>query len=67
MNYPYMQSNLVDTASYIIMGDFNGHTEFLGPHTVNKHGEAILDFIDKQNLILLNGHAECLGEKTAEK
>ena len=43
---------------------FNGHIEFLGPHTINKNGEAILDFIDKNNLILLNGHAECLGEIT---
>ena len=24
----------------------------------------MLDFIDKNNLILLNGHAECLGEIT---
>ena len=40
------------------------HTGFLGPHTINKNGAAMLDFIDKHNLILLNGHAECLGEIT---
>ena len=31
---------------------------------MNKNGEAMLDFINKNNLILLNGHAECLGEIT---
>ena len=34
--YQYIQSNLADCASYIIMGDFNGHTGFLGPHTMTK-------------------------------
>ena len=29
---------------------------------MDKNGEAMLDFIDKNYLILLNGHAECLGE-----
>ena len=62
--YQYIQNNIAECASYIIMGDFNGHTGFLGPHTINKNGEAMLDFIDKNNLILLNGHAECLGEIT---
>ena len=62
--YQYIQSNIAECASYIIMGDFNGHTGFFGPHTINKNGEAMLDFIDKNNLILLNGHAECLGEIT---
>ena len=62
--YQYIQSNLVDCPNYIILGDFNGHTGFLGPHTMNKNGEAMLDFIDRNNLILLNGHAECLGEIT---
>ena len=54
----------MDCPSYIILGDLNGHTGFLGPHTMNKNGEAMLDFIYKYNLILLNGHAECLGEIT---
>ena len=53
--YLYVQSNLTDCANYIIMGD-NVHTGFLGPHTMNKNGEAMLDFIDKNKLILLNGH-----------
>ena len=44
--YQYIQSNIAECPSYIIMGDFNGHTGFLGPHTINKNGEAMLDFID---------------------
>ena len=62
--YQYIQSNIAECASYNIMGDLNGHTGFLGPHTIYKNGEAMLDFIDKNNLILLNGYAECLGEIT---
>ena len=31
---------------------------------MNKNGEAMLDFTDKHNLILLNGHVECLEEIT---
>ena len=48
ISYQYIQSNIAECASYIIMGDFNGHTGFLGPHTINKIGEAMLDFIDKK-------------------
>ena len=62
--YQYIQSNLADCVSYIIMGDFNGHTGFLGPHTMNKNGEAMFEFIEKTYLILLTGHVKCLGEIT---
>ena len=41
------------------MGDFNGHIGFLGLQPINKNGELMLDLIDNNNLILLNGHADC--------
>ena len=62
ISYQYIQSNPADCASYIILGDFNGHTGFLGPHTMNNNGEAMSDFIHNNNLILLNGHAKCFVE-----
>ena len=45
--YQYIQSNLVDCPSYIILG-YNGHTGFLGPHAMNKIREAMLDLIGKK-------------------
>ena len=53
-----------NTRNYIILGDLNGHTGFLGPQSMNKNGEIMLDLIDKNNLILLNGQPECKGEIT---
>ena len=53
--------------SYMILGDFNGHLGFLGPHQMNKNGELLYNLIDKHNLILLNGHPECTGEITWEQ
>ena len=50
--------------NYINLGDFNGHIGFLGPQPMNKNGELMLDLIDNNNLILLNGHADCKGEVT---
>ena len=31
---------------------------------MNKNGELMLDLIDDNNLILLNGYADCIGEIT---
>ena len=31
---------------------------------MNKNGELMLDLIDNNNIILLNGHADCIGEIT---
>ena len=53
--------------SYMILGDFNGHLGFLGPHQMNKNGELLYNLINKYNLILLNGHPECTGEITWEQ
>ena len=63
-----MQHNLNQTTEKcMILGDFNGHVGYLGPHPTNKNGEILLDFIDKSNLIMLNGHADCKGEITWEQ
>ena len=51
----------------MVLGDFNGHVGYLGPDPTNKNGEILLDFIDKNNLIMLNGHADCKGEITWEQ
>ena len=60
-----IESIIEDTQeSYMILGDFNGHLGFLGPHPMNKNGELLYNLIDKHNLILLNGHPECTGEIT---
>ena len=60
----YVQEHIENTKNYIILGDFNGHTGFLGPHSMNKNGDMMLDLIDRNNRILLNGHPECKGEIT---
>ena len=40
------QSNLVECGNHIIVGDFNEQTVFLGPHTLNKNSEGMLNLID---------------------
>ena len=60
----YIQDHIQNIKNYIILGDFNGHIGFLGPQPMNKNGELMLDLIDNNNLILLNGHADCKGEIT---
>ena len=60
----YIQDHIQNIKNYIILGDFNGHIGFLGPQPTNKNGELMLDLIDNNNLILLNGHADCRGEVT---
>ena len=63
-----IESIIEDThGSYMVLGDFNGHLGFLGPHPINKNGELLYNFIDKHNLILLNGHPECTCEFTWEQ
>ena len=32
----YVQEHIENTKNYIILGDFNGHTGFLGPQSINK-------------------------------
>ena len=33
----YVQEHIENTKNYIIMGDFNDHTGFLGPQSMNKN------------------------------
>ena len=54
----YNMKHIENTKNYIILGDFNGHTGFLGPQSMNKNGDMMLD------LILLNGHPDGKGEIT---
>ena len=60
----YIQDHIQNIKNYIILGDFNGHIGFLGPQPMNKNGELMLDLINNNNLIILNGHADCKGEIT---
>ena len=48
----------------VVLGDFNGHVGFLGSQPPNKHGNRLLDFLEKWNLILLNADQRCTGEIT---
>ena len=32
----YVQEHIDNTKTYIMLGDFNGHTRFLGPQSMNK-------------------------------
>ena len=58
----YIQDHIQNIKNYIILDDFNGPIGFLGPQPTNKNGELMLDLIDSNNLVLLNGHADCRGE-----
>lgn len=51
---------------FLFLGDFNGHTGFLGTQDVNINGERVLNWIENKNLILLNGDPNCSGEITWE-
>ena len=41
----YVEEHIENTKNYIILDEFNDHTGFLGPQSMNKN-----------NRILLNGH-----------
>ena len=60
----YIQDHIQNIKNNIILSDFNGHIGFLLPQPMNKNGKLMLDLIDNNNLILLNGHADCKGEIT---
>ena len=49
----------------IVLGGFHGHVGFLGPNELNNNGAIPLE-LDRNNLVLLNGHADCEGEYTWE-
>ena len=43
------------------MRDFNCHLGFLGYQEENENGRMIMEFIDGNNLILLNSDEKCQG------
>jgi ribonuclease HI len=45
-------SNL--SSSYILLADFNAHSPSWGSHFTDPAGRAILEFVDDQNLVVLN-------------
>ena len=45
----------------LILGDFNGHVDFIGNHRTNGNGNLMLDFIDRSNLVMLNNDLCCEG------
>ena len=50
-----------DDEALIIMGDFNGHTGFLGYQELDKNGEFVMELMHNHNLILLNNDTKCEG------
>ena len=48
----------------IILGDFNGHVGFLGPQTLNRSGELVLEMTEELDYTILNGTPQCVGEIT---
>ena len=45
----------------IILGDFNGHTGFLGHQKLDNNGQFIIELMDNHSLILLNNDTNCKG------
>ena len=50
----------------IIAGDFNGHIRILGAQKINKNRSLLNNFIEENNLVILNMEEECEGETTWE-
>ena len=53
-----------DQEALIIMGDFNCHLGFLGYQEENENGKRTIEFINNNNLILLNIDDKCQGTYT---
>ena len=51
----------------ILMGDFNGHLDFLGNQNCDRNGKFVKKLMDEKDLILLNIEEECEGIVTWEK
>ena len=69
INYMYKTLNdelleVKDKENLIVLGDFNGHLGFIGMQEQNWKGRMLLDFIERWNLVLLNGDEACTGEIT---
>ena len=51
----------------IVLGDFNGHLGYLGNQKLDTNGKRVLDFIEKNSMILLNADDKCQGTVTREE
>lgn len=45
----------------LMNGDFHGHVGFLGERTLDRSGQMMIDWTEKDNLILLNDDVKCDG------
>ena len=65
-----IKKEIIDIASKaqnkhtIILGDFNGHVGFLGPQTLNKNGDLVLEVAEELDYTILNDTLPCAGEIT---
>ena len=57
-------SKVDDHEHLMMLGDFNGHLEFIGQQKLNVNGKMILNLLEKWNLILLHGDLRCEGIHT---
>ena len=68
-----IQHNLNQTTEKcMVLGDFNSHVGYLGPHPTNKNGEILLDFIEKKKTLLCSMamqtvKVKLLGNRETEK
>ena len=46
------------------MGDFNAHVGFLGTQEIDSNGKALMKFVEKWGLVILNCDDRCMGEVT---
>ena len=51
----------------LIVGDFNGHIGSLGPQPPNSKGKKMLQYVDRNNLNILNLDPRCSGEITRKQ
>ena len=48
----------------MVLGDFNGHISHLGQNKTSKNGKLLTEFINQNNMILLNKETICKGTIT---
>ena len=51
----------------LMIGDFNGHVGFLGEQTLDRNGQMIIEWLEKENLIMLNDDTKCDGLYTWQR
>ena len=56
-----------DNERIMVLGDFNGHLDFLGDQSLNDNGKFVVDLIEHYNLILANCDDRCIEVTTREE